>query len=47
MAQEYNFVRIDATESPDVQQVKVRNIVEATIDLPRYRWHEAPYPQSK
>ncbi len=47
MAQEYNFVRIDATEPPDVQQAKVREIVEATIDLPRYRWREAPYPDAR
>jgi len=43
LADEYNFVRIDATEPPDVQQVKVREIVETIIDLPRYRWRETPY----
>jgi dTMP kinase len=47
MADEYNFVRIDATQPPDVQQMKVRQIVESTIDLPRYRWRETPYPQPK
>lgn len=47
MTQEYNFVRIDATEPPDVQQKRLRDIVEATIDLPRYRWREAPYPEAK
>lgn len=43
MAQEYNFVRIDATMPPDVQQSKVRVLVERKIDLPRYRWRETPY----
>jgi dTMP kinase len=47
MADEYNFVRIDATEPPDVQQTKLREIVERSIDLPRYRWRETPYPQAK
>jgi len=47
LSDEYNFVRIDATEPPDVQQVKVREIVETIIDLPRYRWRETPYPQPK
>jgi dTMP kinase len=47
MTQEYNFIRIDATEAPDVQQTRVREFVESTIDLPRYRWHEAPYPEAR
>ena len=47
LADEYNFVRIDATEPPDVQQIKVREIVETIIDLPRYRWRETPYQQAK
>jgi dTMP kinase len=47
LADEYNFVRIDATEPPDVQQIKVREIVETIIDLPRYRWRETPFPQPK
>jgi dTMP kinase len=46
LADEYNFVRIDATEPPDIQQVKVRKIVETIIDLPLYRWRETPYPQA-
>jgi dTMP kinase len=47
LADEYNFVRIDATEPPDIQQIKVREIVETIIDLPRYRWRETPYQQAK
>jgi dTMP kinase len=43
MAREYGFVRIDATEAPEIQQTRVREIVESAIDLPRYRWREAPY----
>jgi dTMP kinase len=46
MTQEYSFVRVDATEAPDIQQARLREIVEATIDLPRYRWREAPYPEA-
>lgn len=45
MAREYEFVRIDATEPPDVQQTRVREFVEQTIDLPRYRWRETPYQE--
>jgi len=47
MADEYNFVRIDATQPPDIQQIKLREIVESTIDLPRYRWRETPRPEPK
>jgi hypothetical protein len=42
---EYDFIRIDAGEPPDVQQTKVREILETKIDLPRYRWHGPIYPQ--
>jgi dTMP kinase len=45
MVHEYDFIRIDASEPPDVQQVKVREILESNIDLPRYRWHGPVYPQ--
>jgi dTMP kinase len=45
MVREYDFIRIDAEEPPDVQQGKVREILEMKIDLPRYRWHGAIYPQ--
>jgi dTMP kinase len=47
MVSEYKFVKIDATAPPDVQQAKVRDIVESKIDLPRYRWHEAGYPEPR
>src|ERR1700681_4141394 len=46
MVQEYGFIRIDAAQSPDVQQTKVREILEAKIDLPRYRWHGSVFPRS-
>jgi dTMP kinase len=39
MVREYDFITIDATEAPDIQQTKVREILESKIDLPRYRWH--------
>jgi len=44
MVREYDFIKIDATEPPDVQQAKVREILENKIDLPRYRWHGRVYP---
>ncbi len=45
MAKEYDFIKIDATEPPDVQQAKIREIVETKIDLPHYRWHGSLYPR--
>jgi dTMP kinase len=45
MINEYEFINIDASEPPDVQQVKVREIVESKIDLPRYRWHGPLFPR--
>jgi dTMP kinase len=45
MIREYDFIRIDAEDPPDVQQTKVRDIVESRVDLPRYRWHGPMYPR--
>ena len=45
MTREYDFTKIDATEPPDVQQGKVRDILDTKIDLPRYRWQGPVYPQ--
>ena len=45
MVREFDFVKVDATESPSVQQAKVREIIETKIDLPRYRWHGSVYPR--
>ena len=45
MTREYDFIKVDATEPPDVQQTKVREIVEGKIDLPRYRWHGSMLPR--
>ena len=45
MVREYNFITIDASESPDIQQAKLRKIVESQIDLPRYRWHGPVFPR--
>ena len=45
MVREYDFINIDAIEPPDVQQVKVREILESKIDLPRYRWHGPVIPR--
>ena len=45
MVREYDFIKIDATEPPDVQQTKVRKILETSIDLPRYRWHGPLFPR--
>jgi dTMP kinase len=45
MVREYDFIRVDATEPPDLQQTKVRQILETKIDLPRYRWHGPGFPR--
>jgi dTMP kinase len=45
MVREYDFISIDATEPPDIQQGKLRRILESKIDLPRYRWHGSTIPQ--
>jgi dTMP kinase len=45
MVKEYGFIAINATEPPDVQQVKVRELLESRIDLPRYRWHSPAFPR--
>lgn len=37
MLAEFHFVVIDATESVENQQMKVRQIIEERIDLPRFR----------
>jgi len=39
MVREYDFITVDATEPPDVQQAKIREILETKVDLPLYRWH--------
>ena len=44
MVREYDFITIDATEAPDIQQTMVREILESKIDLPKYRWHGPVLP---
>ena len=46
MAREYSFITIDATEPPDIQQIKVREILESKVDLPKYRWHGPVFPRN-
>jgi dTMP kinase len=47
MLNEFNFVRIDATRSPGLQQREVRDLLQEYIQLPRYRWKiQPPIPQS-
>lgn len=41
MAKEYNFIEVDGTETPNVQQEKLRKIIESRIDLPKYKWKES------
>jgi len=43
MVDEFNFVRIDATGSPGLQQREVRDLLQKSINLPRYRWHIQPW----
>ncbi len=45
MVREFGFIKIDASEPPDVQQSKVREILETKIDLPKYRWHGPIFPR--
>ena len=37
MSEEFDFVAIDATESVESQQMKVRQIIEERMDLPQFR----------
>jgi dTMP kinase len=43
MVGEYNFVRIDATRSPGLQQREVRDLLQKYINLARYRWKVQPW----
>lgn len=38
MAEEFNFVIIDANRAPELEHRDVRQIVQQRIDLPRYKW---------
>ncbi|MBV9462763.1 MAG: dTMP kinase [Verrucomicrobiae bacterium] len=42
MVPEFGFVVMDATESIQVQQEKMRRIITKKIDLQRFRWMNAP-----
>jgi dTMP kinase len=43
MVDEFNFVRVDATRSPTLQQREVRDLLQKSINLPRYRWKIEPW----
>jgi dTMP kinase len=43
MLGEFEFIRIDASRSPGMQQREVRQLLEERIDLPRYRWKILPW----
>jgi dTMP kinase len=43
MVDEFNFVRIDATRSPGLQQREVRDLLQKYINLTRYRWKVQPW----
>jgi dTMP kinase len=43
MVGEYNFVRIDATRPPGLQQREVRDLLQKYITLTRYRWKVEPW----
>ena len=43
MVDEFKFVRIDATRSPTLQQREVRDLLQKSINLPRYRWKIEPW----
>ena len=38
MAREFNFTIVDGSESPNLQQEKLRKIVQERIDLPKFKW---------
>lgn len=38
MAKEFDFTMVDATEEPNIQQEKIRQIIAGKIDLPKYKW---------
>lgn len=38
MAEEFNFTVIDASRPPHEQQMEVRRLLSASIDLERYKW---------
>ncbi len=38
MAEEFGFVRMDATKSPDEQQHSMHSLMEERIDVSRFRW---------
>lgn len=38
LAKEFDFIRIDATRSPIVQQTEIREIIQKKIDLSRFKW---------
>ncbi|MBI3794224.1 MAG: thymidylate kinase [Nitrospinae bacterium] len=40
MAKEFDFTLVDGTESPNVQQEKLRKIIRDKIDLPKYKWRD-------
>jgi dTMP kinase len=43
MLDEFNFVRIDASRSPGLQQREVRELLQKHVSLPRYRWKIQPW----
>jgi dTMP kinase len=43
MVDEFHFVRIDATRSPTLQQREVRELLQQSIHLSRYRWNIEPW----
>jgi len=45
MRKEFSFICIDATQAPEVQQQKVREIVRRMIDLPKYKAPPVPVLQ--
>jgi dTMP kinase len=38
MAEEFEFVTVDGSQPPDLQQQSVRALLQDRIDLPRYKW---------
>ena len=43
MEDEYDFITVDATQPPDIQQMQIRQVVESRLSLSQLRWRTPAY----
>jgi dTMP kinase len=43
MLHDFDFIRVDASRSPGLQQREVRDLLQKHVHLPRYRWKIQPW----